>query len=78
MTSWFGVLRDCLCILAHSDTSSDVWLMKEYGNKDSWTKLLCVPYMGDVGSYLYTKALYLTEDDQVPTQISSWVGCLQF
>lgn len=60
-----GVLRDCLCILAHGDTFSDVWLMKEYGNNDSWTKLFRVPYMGDVGSCPYTKALYLTEDDQV-------------
>ena len=60
-----GVLRDCLCILAHSDTFSDVWLMKEYGNKDSWAKLFCVPYIGHVGSCLYTKALYLTDDDQV-------------
>jgi len=42
-----------------------------HGNKDSWTKLLRVPYMGDVGSYPYTKALYLPADDQVPTQISS-------
>lgn len=39
--------------------------MKEYGNKYSWTKLFRVPYMGDVGSCPYTKALYLTEDDQV-------------
>ncbi|XP_057437276.1 F-box/kelch-repeat protein At3g23880-like [Lotus japonicus] len=29
------VTRDCLCILANSD----FWVMKEYGNSESWTKL---------------------------------------
>lgn len=33
-----GVLRDCLCMLS----GHDVWLMKEYGIKDSWTKLYTV------------------------------------
>jgi len=59
------VLRDCLSILSNSNTFSDVWLMKEYGNKDSWTRLFRVPYMGGVGSDPYTKALYIYEDDQV-------------
>ena len=68
VTKTLGVLRDCLCILAHIDTFSDVWFMKEYGNKDSWTKLFRVPCMGDVGSCSYTKALYITEDDQVLLQ----------
>jgi F-box interacting protein len=65
VTLTLEVVRDCLCILAHSDTFSDVWLMKEYGNKDSWTKLFRIPYTGDVGSCPYTKALYVSEDDQV-------------
>ncbi|XP_058723823.1 F-box/kelch-repeat protein At3g23880-like [Vicia villosa] len=65
VTISLGVLRDCLCILSHSDTFSDVWLMTEYGNKDSWTKLFHVPYMGDVGSCPYTKALYVSEDEKV-------------
>nr|AFK46050.1 unknown [Medicago truncatula] len=59
------VLRDCLSILSNSNTFSDVWLMKEYGNQDSWTRLFRVPYMGGVGSDPYTKALYVYEDDQV-------------
>ncbi|XP_058723822.1 F-box/kelch-repeat protein At3g23880-like [Vicia villosa] len=65
LTISLGVLRECLCILSHSDTFSDVWLMKEYGNKDSWTKLFHVPYMGDLGSCPYTKVLYVYEDDKI-------------
>ncbi|KEH44422.1 F-box protein interaction domain protein [Medicago truncatula] len=58
-----GVLRDCLCIFSQSDKFFDVWIMKEYGNGQSWTKLLSVPQMGD--HYIYTKPLYISEDDQV-------------
>lgn len=72
VTLTLGVLRDCLCILAHSDTFSDVWVMKEHGNKESWTKMFSVRYMGDdVGLYTYTKALYISEDDQVLLEFHS-------
>ncbi|KAL2579985.1 hypothetical protein GLYMA_15G101700v4 [Glycine max] len=66
-----GVLRDCLCVLSHADTFLDVWLMKDYGNKESWTKLFRVPYMGISDSYLYTKALCISEDDQVLMEFNS-------
>lgn len=36
--------------------------MKEFGNKDSWTKLFTNSY--NSGYYL-TKAIYMFEDDQV-------------
>jgi hypothetical protein len=54
------VLRDCLCIFSISDPFCDVWLMKEYGNKESWVKLIHVPNFG--GNFL-TKILYVFEDD---------------
>jgi F-box interacting protein len=60
-----GVLRDCLCIFSNSCKFSDIWMMKEYGNANSWTKLLRVPYIGDFQCYAYTKPLYLYEDDRV-------------
>ncbi|KAI5447336.1 hypothetical protein KIW84_014978 [Lathyrus oleraceus] len=43
----------------------DVWLMKEYGNKDSWTKLFRLPHTRDLGSWMYGSALYVSQDDQV-------------
>ena len=39
--------------------------MKEYGNKDSWTKFYNVPYIRDKGFYAFTKMLYIYEDDQM-------------
>ncbi|XP_058758018.1 F-box/kelch-repeat protein At3g23880-like [Vicia villosa] len=60
-----GVLRGCLSMLSYSDKFSNVWIMKEYGNEKSWTKLFSVPRMEEWGVYVYTKALYVSEDEQV-------------
>ncbi|CAK8531021.1 unnamed protein product [Lathyrus sativus] len=60
-----GVLRDCFCIFSSTDTFSDVWLMKEYGNKDSWTKLFRFPHTRNLGSWPHVSALYVSQDDQV-------------
>jgi len=38
-----GVFRDCLCIFARSNMFLDIWIMKEYGNIESWTILYSVP-----------------------------------
>ncbi|AES68581.1 F-box/kelch-repeat protein At3g23880 [Medicago truncatula] len=64
------VLRDCLCVTyGDSDFDSvlkDVWIMKEYGNKDSWTKLFTLSCRVDRGvSHISAKPVYLFEDDQV-------------
>jgi len=60
-----GVLRDCLCISANRTFVFDVWIMKEYGNKDSWTNLYRVPHMKGWVLCLYPKALYISEDEQL-------------
>jgi F-box interacting protein len=63
------VLRDCLCILARhggSQMVSDIWLMKEYGNRESWIKLASVPDLGWINN-----VLYISEDDQVLLEISN-------
>jgi F-box interacting protein len=57
-----GVLRDCLCVTS----VNDVWIMEEYGNKESWTKLFTVPYMREPAKYHVTIIpIYIFEDDQV-------------
>ncbi|XP_050882531.1 F-box/kelch-repeat protein At3g23880 [Lathyrus oleraceus] len=58
-----GVLRDCLCLVSHHD----VWIMKEFGNKESWTKLFTNSYDS---CYYLTKAIYMFEDDQVLLEAS--------
>lgn len=60
-----GVLKDCLCIYTRNIMFFDVWVLKECGNKESWTKFYSVPYMEDQGSFSYTKALYISEDDRI-------------
>jgi F-box interacting protein len=62
-----GELKDCLCIYASSRNNKflNVWIMKEYGNKASWTKLYCVPHLGKWGICDYTKTLYISSNDQL-------------
>ncbi|CAJ2638662.1 unnamed protein product [Trifolium pratense] len=66
-----GEYRDCLCIFAHSSKLIvDVWIMKEYGKKDSWNKLFTIPHIEDLGrptvnfSPCITVA-FIYEDEQV-------------
>ncbi|KAG5549738.1 hypothetical protein RHGRI_014888 [Rhododendron griersonianum] len=37
------ILNGCLCIVRYRDSCADVWVMKEYGIRESWTKLGVVP-----------------------------------
>lgn len=48
------MLRDCLCVYGTSDMFLNVWIMKEYGNQESWTKLYSVPKMQHRGFKAYT------------------------
>jgi hypothetical protein len=41
--STLGLLRDCLCIFTNSYEFLDVWVLKDYGNQESWTKLYHIP-----------------------------------
>ncbi|KHG07541.1 hypothetical protein F383_34625 [Gossypium arboreum] len=41
-----GVLDGCLCVLcSYRKLYADVWVMKEYGKRESWTKLVSIPYL---------------------------------
>ncbi|KAK6137722.1 hypothetical protein DH2020_028534 [Rehmannia glutinosa] len=40
-----GLVGGCLCVLCDfPKTSLDVWVLKEYGVKESWVKMVTVPY----------------------------------
>jgi len=57
-----GVLQNCLCMVC----GDDVWLMTEYANKDSWTKLFTISYMRDPSAdCVFIKAIHSFEDGQV-------------
>jgi hypothetical protein len=62
-----GVVRDCLCVFASGVIYWDVWIMKECGNQESWTKLYTIPNLQDQDLEAYT-ALYISEDDQLLVQ----------
>ncbi|AES68633.1 putative F-box domain-containing protein [Medicago truncatula] len=74
--SWdVGVVRDCLCVFASSDEYWDVWIMKEYGNQESWTKLYTIPNLQDQDLEA-DRALYISEDDQLLVQChQDWAEC---
>ncbi|XP_076948096.1 F-box/kelch-repeat protein At3g23880-like [Bidens hawaiensis] len=39
-------LKECLCMLcSYRGIRANVWVMKDYGVKDSWTKLVSIPYL---------------------------------
>ncbi|KAK6156411.1 hypothetical protein DH2020_010659 [Rehmannia glutinosa] len=43
-----GVLGGCICVLCdYKKICVDVWVMKEYGVRESWVKVLVVPYPCD-------------------------------
>jgi F-box interacting protein len=63
------VMRDCLCVFVISKDRNvkeeyfftDVWLMKEYGNKESWIKLCRIPFFGKYD--FHTDIVYISEDN---------------
>ncbi|KEH32866.1 F-box protein interaction domain protein [Medicago truncatula] len=60
--SQLGVLRDCLCMVF----GYDVWVMKEYKNKESWSKLFTISHIPDLPTYYgIIKVLHIFEDGQV-------------
>lgn len=57
-----GVLRNCLCMVS----GDDVWVMTEYANKESWTKLFTISYIRDPCAYcVFIKAIHTFEDGQM-------------
>jgi len=40
-------------------------ILREYGNRESWTRFFHVPHINGGGCGIYTRALYVYEDHQV-------------
>jgi F-box interacting protein len=61
--SHLTVFKDCLCMIL----GENVWVMKEYGNKESWTKLFTISCMRDpfASSYPNIHGIHVFEDEQV-------------
>ncbi|KAL5719995.1 hypothetical protein ACHQM5_012711 [Ranunculus cassubicifolius] len=82
-----GVLQECLCVydyFAYDKGFFDIWLMKEYGVQDSWTKLYSVPFPVDGSAYLEPFAVQrngevLVKDDFKSSlyRYNSKIGCVK-
>ncbi|RHN41260.1 putative F-box domain-containing protein [Medicago truncatula] len=57
-----GVLKDFLCIFDCNDRGTDIWMMMEFGNKESWHILYTIPSIAVQHSI--ANVLYISEDEQ--------------
>ncbi|KAL6536574.1 hypothetical protein OROGR_001818 [Orobanche gracilis] len=61
-----GVLRGCLCVICnYENVRSDVWVLKEYGIKESWTKLVTIPYFGEAGKSFFLSPLCMLPNGEI-------------
>ncbi|KAK1435365.1 hypothetical protein QVD17_01126 [Tagetes erecta] len=61
-----GTLREWLCVLCnYNDIRADVWVMKVYGVKDSWTKLVSVPCLSHPRTYQFPVPLCVSSDGKI-------------
>ncbi|MED6137333.1 hypothetical protein PIB30_064024 [Stylosanthes scabra] len=62
-----SLLRNCLCVcFDHKRTHWAIWIMKEYGVTQSWTRLALIPYQVFIPKYglrCCLKPLYIFKDD---------------
>lgn len=71
MEPYFGVLKGCLCLSHdHMKTHCVVWLMREFGVENSWTKLLNVNYEQLLN---HDRPLCMSQDEDV-VLLTSYAG----
>ncbi|XP_059646515.1 F-box protein CPR1-like [Cornus florida] len=53
-----AALGDCLCVVCnYGGVRADIWVMKEYGVKESWTKLFAIAKPSVIRSFFYVSPL---------------------
>lgn len=64
--SSLGVVGGCICILCNYEkVRVDLWVLKEYGIKESWTKVASIPYLNDPGKFLHSKPLFMLPNGEI-------------
>ncbi|KAJ0818342.1 putative F-box domain-containing protein [Helianthus annuus] len=67
-----GALGESLCVLCnYRGVRADVWVMKVYGVKDSWTKLVSIPYLTDPGRDQFSVPFCISNDGKLLLQFGS-------
>ncbi|KAM7462018.1 hypothetical protein LguiA_030139 [Lonicera macranthoides] len=70
----WGCLGELLCVLCnYYGTRADVWVMKDYGVKESWTKLLTFPHRIDRGIQQYLIPLCIGKNGEVLLELGSFL-----
>lgn len=65
-SSSLGLLGGCLSVLCdYQNTRADVWVMKEYGVKESWTRVASIPYFNDHERFLYSNPLLIMPNGEI-------------
>lgn len=61
-----GVLRECLCMsYDYKRTHFVVWVMKDYGVREYWVKLVTIPYLPNPEDFSYSVPFCISENGQV-------------
>ncbi|XP_058216960.1 F-box/kelch-repeat protein At3g23880-like [Rhododendron vialii] len=57
----------CLCVLYHDyhRNCADLWVLKEYGIRESWTKLVVVPYVTSPSYFNFTIPVCILKNGEV-------------
>ncbi|KAK9078956.1 hypothetical protein SSX86_000625 [Deinandra increscens subsp. villosa] len=67
-----GALEECLCVLCnYRGIRAELWVMKVYGVKDSWTKLVSIPYFTDPGRDQFSVPFCISNDGKMLLQFGS-------
>ncbi|XP_028069126.1 F-box protein CPR1-like isoform X4 [Camellia sinensis] len=65
----FEVLNGCLCVRHYYlKKGVDLWVMKEYGVKESWTKLICIE-QSNIRFAIYLEPLPYSKNDHFGTTV---------
>ncbi|XAR62781.1 hypothetical protein NMG60_11017654 [Bertholletia excelsa] len=61
-----GVLNGCICVLSrYPGVHAEVWIMNEYGRRESWTKLVAIPYLPGPGHYECLWPIWLSNNGEI-------------
>ncbi|KAL3620058.1 hypothetical protein CASFOL_034970 [Castilleja foliolosa] len=61
-----GLFSGSLCLMLDDHSSCmQLWVMKEYGVRDSWARVFVMPHMGCPGRYPHMLLVWLLSDDEI-------------
>ncbi|KAL3507417.1 hypothetical protein ACH5RR_032799 [Cinchona calisaya] len=67
-----GVVGGCLSLFNYTiKTSVDIWIMMEYGVRESWTKVGSVPFSNPRTNFFFSAPVFLSEDGEIMLKFKS-------